>query len=95
MAQITHDSPHGDYIAHSYNIMPDGRHIDILGPQKQVDIFSSDAVRQFTPDQLIQFVEQETFQGKNAISRSEIAQKLADANQVIDKYILPHILGKV
>jgi len=81
MAQMHRDAEHGDYVAHAYCVMPDGREIDILGPQKQVDIFTSD-VQPWDADELLTTMES---------SPTQIAHKLAEADAIIDRYIVPKL----
>jgi hypothetical protein len=55
-AQIHHDAMNGDYVAHAYNILPNGKEVDVLGVQDQVDIFSTDETRDMTADEMFDFL---------------------------------------
>jgi len=81
-AQIEHDLPEhgGDYVAHAYCVLPDGREADVLGIQDSVDLFSTDEVRDFTPEGLLAFIKADPASAK-------AIQEMADAHAVIDRYL--------
>jgi len=70
------------HIAHAYCKMPDGRECDVLGPQDQVDIWTTD-VQPWTPEELLQEIEDH--------GSPRATAKFAHANDVIDLYIAPKL----
>jgi len=86
-AQIEHDLPEhgGDYVAHAYCVLPDGREADILGIQDSVDVFSTDEVRDFTPEGLLAFIKADP-------SSTKAMQEMADAHAVVDRYLADHFV---
>lgn len=81
-SQMERDLQHGDYIAHAYCVMPNGKEIDILGPQDRVDLFAHD-VEPMTPEQLYSFIH---------MTPEQSAPMLAAADKIIDLYIAPSII---
>lgn len=82
-AQMHRDAEHGDYVAHAYCKMPDGREIDILGPPDRVDIWTNDT-QQWDPAELLKTMETRP---------AQIAHKLAEANAAVEHYIVPKLKG--
>lgn len=76
-AQIHHDDEHGDYVAHAYNVLPNGKEVDVLGVQDQVDIFSSDETRDMTADEMYDFLGVEP-------NAPEVKKHLQAAADIID-----------
>ncbi len=68
-----------EYIAHAYVVMPDGREVDILGPQNEVDLFSSGPPRQVSPDYIRSLAD----------SDAELMTAMSEANEVMRKYVSP------
>lgn len=82
-AQMHRDAVHGDYVAHAYCVMPDGRECDILGPQEHVDPFGDD-VQDWDAKELLATMVTDP-------SGPVVNSKLADADAVIDRYIVPKL----
>lgn len=78
-AQMERDPVHGDYVAHAYCIMPDGRECDILGPQTKVDIWTSD-YQMWTPQALLSTMTKD---------KAEIRRKMAEAHADMVRYVYP------
>jgi hypothetical protein len=87
-AQINTDDPTDEWIGHAYCVMPDGREIDILGPQEKVDHFES-TVRDLTPQQLWDMAIATSCHGNQA----EIQEHLNDARKAVDLFIAPKVEG--
>jgi hypothetical protein len=79
--QMHRDDEHGDYVAHAYCVMPDGREVDILGPQKQVDIWTQN-VEEWEADELLATMSYDAVEAK---------RKLEQATRAMDCYILPKL----
>jgi hypothetical protein len=77
--QIEHD-PLGEWIAHAYCVLPDGREADVLGIQERVDLFSTGEVRDFTPDELIGFI-------GGDVASHQTQQLLSEARDVVGLYL--------
>lgn len=84
-AQINTDDPSDEWIGHAYCVLPDGREIDILGPQDKVDHFES-TVRDITAEELWDTISK-SYHGNKA----EIAAALEDARKAVDLFIAPAV----
>lgn len=73
-----------EYIAHAYVVMPDGREVDILGPQNEVDLFSAGSPRQICSESIRALAD----------SESELTAALREANEVMRKYVSPSLAVK-
>lgn len=85
-------TPH-EYAAHAYVRHPSGVEIDVLGPQDRVDVFASDTVSFRSPDDFLSYIRETQTVGKRMIPDAEIARELFDADEVIGRYIEPHLLA--
>lgn len=85
-AQINTDDPNDEWIGHAYCVMPDGREIDILGPQERVDHYES-TVRDLTPKELWDMSIGKSYHGDQA----EIQDALNDARKVVEMFIAPKV----
>lgn len=86
-AQIEREPSIGEYVSHAYVKHPSGTEIDILGPQDQVDSFST-IVRRLSRQDFIDFVES-TNKGEDV--ETEYRHERAEANRMIDLYIEPKL----
>jgi len=82
-AQMEGKGTKGEYVAHAYNVMPDGREIDILGPQEKVDLFALGEPILLNPESI-----------RASDSPGDVRRHLSDADQTIDKYILPKLTAR-
>lgn len=89
-AQINTDDPNEEWIGHAYCVMPDGREIDILGPQDQVDVYET-TVRELTPQQLWDMSIANSYHGDKA----QIEDNLNDARKAVELFIAPKVEGKL
>jgi hypothetical protein len=85
-AEMMTDQP--THIAHAYCVMPDGREIDILGPQDRVDIFSGGSVRTYTVAEFLEWL-RETDQ--NAQTDDSFNDHMNDARKAVDLFIAPKV----
>jgi hypothetical protein len=81
----------GGYIAHAFVRLSDGTEVDVLGPQKTVDRFSSD-VRCLSRQEFVSLLAR-----SNAVTEEEIeaeyrAERYA-ADDVIDAYVVPRMIA--
>ena len=82
----TDDADGARYVSHSWVTMPDGREVDIYGPQLEVDRFGGKETR-MSRKALISLVRE-----TNDVTEGWVVQRVAEANKVIDAYLLPELL---
>lgn len=85
-----------EYVAHAYCIMPDGREIDILGPQTKVDIWTSDyqlwAPQAFFSHLMAERKANDRAMGRRATNmHAWVDEKLEQATSDMKRYVLPAI----
>ena len=75
--------PSGErYVSHSWVTMPDGREVDIFGPQTKVDRFGGREIR-VSPREMLNIVGE-----TSNVLHAEVAAEIARADEVIDRYLL-------
>ena len=82
----TDDADGARYVSHAWVTMPDGREVDIYGPQLKVDRFGGKETR-MSRKALISLVRE-----TNEVTEGWVVQRVAEANEVIDAYLLPELL---
>lgn len=87
-AEMMTDEP--THIAHAYCMMPDGREIDILGPQEKVDQFAGGSVRDFTYEEMRAWLQHNDRAAANPV---DFEDHLNDARKAVDLFIAPKIDG--
>jgi hypothetical protein len=73
-----------DHIAHAYCVMPNGKEIDILGPQDEVDSFEGGPKRDFTVDEMREWLKASD---RAAMDPDSFEDNMNDARKAIDLFI--------
>ena len=76
---MSHEPTH---IAHAYCVLPNGQEIDILGPQEKVDQFDGGTVRDFTQNEMREFISHD---------KGDVAGDLEDARMAVELFIEPYV----
>lgn len=78
------------HIAHAYCVLPNGKEIDILGPQDKVDTFDGGIIKSFTQAELVNWLKEND---RNAMSPDDFEDHLNDAKKAVELFIAPKVQG--
>jgi hypothetical protein len=85
-AEMMNDEP--THIAHAYCVMPDGREVDILGPQVKVDSFEGGPVKHFTIEEMLEWLKWGDREAQDPVSFEE---QINDARKAVELFIAPKV----
>jgi hypothetical protein len=89
---MNHEPTH---IAHAYCVLPDGREIDILGPQDKVDSFEGGPVQSFSAAEMKEWLVNNTeLQLPPEEREAKVKEEINDARLAVELFIDPKVRDK-